>query len=130
MAAELEAAHASGMPHLWRTEFKTTDLRDLLQEVMNRPPAESPWTANDAPPPRANIVEPARVCLVTCERKGLRYVTKAQYNFSLSRWFFDDPPSGPVKVVAWMDAPPPYLSDVTAARNREVRAESSLAQVA
>ena len=109
--SEIQAARASGMPHLWHTDFRTQELAGVLQEISGLQPTVTDWTPGDAPPPRAGNPEPARICFVTCDRKGLRFVVKAQYHFGQQRWFFDDPPSGPIKIVAWMDAPPPFLGD-------------------
>lgn len=128
IASDLLAAKASGLPHLWNTEFKTSELEQVLHEISILRPTPLAWMPGDTPFPRPNVQEPARVCLVTCERKGIRYVTKAQYNFTHARWFFDDPPSGPVKIVAWMDAPPPYLSDVLpAAKPTEAEVDAAAA---
>jgi hypothetical protein len=105
---DLNSAHISGRPDLWRTEFKTVELEELIQEIKILPPPDLTWKPGDTPSPRPGHFEPARLCFVTCERKGLRFVTKAQYNFAQKRWFFDEPPSSPVKILAWMDAPEPY----------------------
>lgn len=108
VADDLSSARASGRPDLWRTEFKTVDLEEVLHELQALPPPDLTWKPGDTPTPRAGHFESARLCFVTCERKGLRFVTKAQYNFAQKRWFFDEPPSSPVKILAWMDAPEPY----------------------
>lgn len=112
VASDLVAARASGLPHLWRTEFKTTDLEPLLHELASRHGMPPVWLPGDKPSPRPGIREPGRVCLVTCERRNVRYVTKAEYIFARKEWVFDDPPDGPAKIVAWMDAPTPFLADV------------------
>lgn len=106
MWEEVRAARASGRPDLWHTDFKTVSLVKVLNEIEQACSLE--WTEGDTPPPRPGNNEIARSCFVTCERKGLRFVAKAQYNFAQKGWFFDDPPSGTIKVVAWMDAPAPF----------------------
>ena len=125
MHSEIQAARASGMSHLWHTDFKTQELAEVLQDISRLRPADAGWTPGDTPGPRPGNPEPARICFVTCDRKGLRFVVKAQYHFAQQRWFFDDPPSGAIKIVAWMDAPPPFLGDRSVETKPANAAESS-----